>query len=226
MVFSSTLFLFLFLPLVLAGSLVFRRFGRNAFLAAASLVFYVWGEPTWAPIFFCSILGNFVLGLWLASTERKSTVLALGVASNLGLLAFFKYGDFAWANAASLLEALRVKVPPRAATHLPIGISFFTFHAISYLVDVRRAKVLPQRNPIDFALYVSLFPQLVAGPIVRYHEIEAQLSRRDTTLSGFAGGARRFVLGLGKKVLIANTLAVPADAIFQIPPHELTASVA
>ena len=226
MVFSSPLFLFLFLPLVLAGSLLFRRFGQNAFLAAASLVFYAWGEPTWAPIFFCSIAGNYVFGLLVAKASQKNLVLGLGVAANLAALALFKYGDFASANAAAVLEAAGVQLSPREPTHLPIGISFFTFHAISYLVDVRRGKVAPQRSPIDFALYVSLFPQLVAGPIVRYHEIESQLGRRDVTLTGFAGGVRRFVVGLGKKVLVANTLAVPADQIFQLSSSELTAPVA
>jgi alginate O-acetyltransferase complex protein AlgI len=226
MVFSSPFFLFLFLPIVLVGWVLVPKKLGNAFLFVASLVFYVWGEVGWAWVFLVSIVVNYSFGLWLEGARSKRAVLALGVASNLLILGIFKYGNFVVANlnqlaAAFALEPLRVK-----AIHLPIGISFFTFHAISYLVDVHRGRVTPQKNPVDFGLYIALFPQLVAGPIVRYHAISDQLAAHPSSVARFAHGARRFIIGLGKKVLIANTLAVPVDQIFALPAADLTGSVA
>jgi alginate O-acetyltransferase complex protein AlgI len=225
MVFSSTFFVFLFLPVVLIGSWLFRRAGKNAFLLAASLAFYAWGEVTWTPLLLTSIVANYGFGLWLGRARRRAAVLAFAITLNLASLAIFKYGNFVVGNLNALL-ALRAKppivVPP---IHLPIGISFFTFHAISYLVDVYRARFAPQKSLVDFALYISLFPQLVAGPIVRYHEIAAQLSTHEANLPEFSSGVRRFTIGLGKKVLIANTLALQADALFAIPTSYLTPSL-
>ncbi len=226
MVFSSVFFLFVFLPLVVGGSLVFRRQGKNAFLLLASLVFYVWGEVTWAPIFLVSIVLNYGFGVWLGQTARRRRVLELAIVVNLCGLAWFKYGNFAIVNLNGVAGVLGLKPLVIAPVHLPIGISFYTFHAISYLVDVYRRRVQPQRNFVDFALYISLFPQLVAGPIVRYHDLADQLSTHSANVDEFAGGVRRFIIGLGKKVIIANTLALQADAIYALQPSDLTASLA
>jgi alginate O-acetyltransferase complex protein AlgI len=157
-------------------------------------------------------------------------VLAFAVSANLLLLGIFKYANFAVDNLNALLEMLGLARIELAAVHLPIhlpiGISFFTFQALTYVIDVYRRDAPVQRNPFRLALYISLFPQLIAGPIVRYHQIAAQLAKRVTSLDDVAAGASRFVVGLGKKVLIANTLAVPADHIFAIPDGELQIGVA
>ena len=226
MVFSSPVFLFAFLPLVLAGSLLAGQRFQNAFLLLASLLFYAWGEVTWAWVILLSIGMNYAFGVRLAASRRPRRVIALAVALNLGLLAFFKYADFLVVNLNGALRALGGPELPAPRVHLPIGISFYTFHAISYLVDVYRGQVRPQRKLVDFALYITLFPQLVAGPIIRYHDIADQLGMHRTDLSSFAAGVRRFVLGLGKKVLIANTVATSADAIFSLPPGQLTVTAA
>jgi len=228
MVFSSPLFLFCFLPVVLAGSWLFRiaSFGKNGFLLAASLTFYAWGEVRWGGLLSVSIIANYGFGLWLARASAKRAVLGSAVALNLAALAAFKYGNFVVDNLNALLDLAKHGKVELSPIHLPIGISFFTFHAISYLVDVYRARLAPQKSLVDFALYISLFPQLVAGPIVRYHEIEAQLSTHEANLPEFAAGVRRFVIGLGKKVLVANTLALQADALFGVPTSSLTLSLA
>ncbi len=148
------------------------------------------------------------------------------MAANLLLLAGFKYANFLADSLNPLLLALGLPRLDLAPVHLPIGVSFFTFQALTYVVDVYRRDAEVQRNPLHVALYISLFPQLIAGPIVRYHQIALQLRERSSRLEDIAYGIRRFVIGLGKKVLIANTLATPADQIFAVPPGELQASVA
>ena len=226
MVFSSPIFLFAFLPVVVVLSLVFRRRASNAFLLVASLVFYVWGEVTWTPLFLASVVGNYCFGVWLGDAAHRRRVLALAIVANLAGLSVFKYGNFAVANLNAVGHALGLRPLVVAPLHLPIGISFYTFHAISYLVDVYRRRTPPQRNFVDFALYISLFPQLVAGPIVRYHDLADQLASHETTSAEFAYGVRRFVVGLGKKILVANTLALQVDAIYALPTSQLTASLA
>jgi len=148
------------------------------------------------------------------------------IGFNLLLLSFFKYSNFLIDNLNVLLRAFGTAAIPFPKVHLPIGISFFTFHCISYVVDVHRQVVTVQKKPIDFALYVSLFPQLVAGPIIRYHDIADQIAHRSITVDGLVVGIRRFVIGLGKKVLIANTLAITADQVFAIPPAGLSTGLA
>jgi alginate O-acetyltransferase complex protein AlgI len=226
MLFSSPLFLFLFLPVVVVVAVLCPRRAQNAFLVAASLLFYAWGEVKWTWLLLASICFNYVAGRLVARVGARRAVLGVAIGVNLALLGWFKYGEFF----ADMLSAVIVPFGAGALRsgpiHLPIGISFYTFHAISYLVDTYRGRVRPQRNLLDFALYVSLFPQLVAGPIVRYHDISGQIAERRTTLDDFAGGARRFALGLSKKVLIANTVAVSVDALFAIPDNELTAPLA
>lgn len=225
MVFSSPFFLFLFLPIVLVGWVLVPKKAGNAFLFAASLVFYVWGEVDKAWVFLVSMVANYCFGIGLERARSKRAVLMVGVVSNLLVLGIFKYGNFVVTNVNQLASVFSLG-PFRVETiHLPIGISFFTFHAISYLVDVYRGRVAPQKNPVDFGLYIALFPQLVAGPIVRYHDISDQLAAHPSTVARFAHGARRFIIGLGKKVLIANTLAVPVDQIFALPAKDLTASI-
>lgn len=229
MVFCSPVFLFLFLPLVLGSYFVAPRSLRNPVLLAASLFFYLWGEKIFILVLLGSITVNYLLGLWIERVRGRWTaraVLGLAVLVNLGALAWFKYAHFLVDNLNLLLT--RWQQPPcqLEAVHLPLGVSFFTFHALSYVIDVYRREEPALKNPIQFALYISFFPQAIAGPIVRYGEVVSQLARRALTLEGFAEGVRRFILGLAKKMIVANTLAAPADAIFGLPEGELTAGLA
>jgi alginate O-acetyltransferase complex protein AlgI len=202
---------------------------RNAWLLTASLFFYAWGELGYVLVLIGSIAMNHVFGLMLASRRgqpRARAIVGVAIAANLALLGFFKYANFARGAAAPALEAIGILPPPLAPVHLPIGISFFTFQALTYVVDIHRGQAEVQRNPFRVALYIALFPQLVAGPIVRYQQVAAQLAHRSVSLADQAEGVRRFVIGLARKVLIANTLAVPADAIFATPAAELPVGVA
>lgn len=230
MVFSSSVFLFLFLPVVLlAYALVPWRL-KNLFLLAASIFFYAWGETYFVLIMLGSIMANYVLGLFIdrlrASRVWARSLVALAVLVNLGLLAAFKYANFFVDNVNVLLQAVGLDPVVLGPVHLPIGISFFTFQALTYVVDVYRGSASVQRNPINVATYIALFPQLIAGPIVRYADIARELGHRVVTLDLFASGVRRFVVGLAKKMLIANVVAVPADKIFGLPAGELTTSLA
>jgi alginate O-acetyltransferase complex protein AlgI len=229
MVFASPVFLFLFLPATLALYFVAPRPARNAVLLLASALFYLWGEGRYLALLAASVFGNWGLGLALARTADarvRRRWLAGAIAANVGVLAVFKYANFAFANVNAIAPVLAT--PPIAfpAIALPLGISFFTFHAISYVVDVYRGKAAPELRLREFALYMMLFPQLIAGPIIRWRDIATQLGRRELRLADFAYGVRRFVLGLGKKVLIANTLGPAADRIFELPPSELTTPLA
>jgi alginate O-acetyltransferase complex protein AlgI len=229
LVFSSPIFLFLFLPLTLAVYFVLPRRLRNFWLLGTSLLFYGWGEPKFVLVMLASIIMNFLLALWIdhyPEPERRRLPLAAAVIVNIGLLATFKYSDFFADNLNAVLVRLHVQplTVPRIA--LPIGISFFTFHALSYVIDVYRRTVPVQRNPFNIGLYISLFSQLIAGPIIRYHDVARQLDERRVTRADFAYGVERFIVGLGKKVLIANSLAGPADLIFPIPGDQLTLPVA
>ncbi len=227
MVFSSTIFLFCFLPLVLAGTLLAHRRSRNLVLLVGSLIFYAWGEHALVLLMLASITGNYLFGLALTRPGRRARAALIGaVAFNLGLLGFFKYANFFVDNLNVLLGLTGLPALHLDPVHLPIGISFFTFQALSYVIDVSRGQSPPQKNPLDLALFIALFPQLIAGPIIRYNSIAPQLHQRLMHLEGFAAGARRFILGLAKKVLIANTMAGVCDAIFAIPGGELSAGIA
>jgi alginate O-acetyltransferase complex protein AlgI len=229
MVFSVPVFLFLYLPGIVVAYFLTPRALRNTLLLLASLFFYLWGERDWVLVLQGSIAANYALGCWLDGVRGRRAarrVLALAVAVNLGLLATFKYANFLVDNLNALLVPLHVHPLRLAPVHLPLGISFFTFHALSYVIDVYRQEVPALKNPVNFALYIAFFPQSIAGPIVRYHDVAKQLVHRLVTLEGFALGVRRFILGLAKKMLIANTLAVPADAIFALPRSELTGGLA
>jgi alginate O-acetyltransferase complex protein AlgI len=221
LVFSSILFLFFFLPIVLAIYFVVPVRLRNPVLLAASLLFYVWGEPVYAGVMLFSILVNYGFGLGVKARPRL--ILFAAVIVNIGLLGFFKYANFLVDNFNTLLEASPIVFP---AIALPVGISFFTFHALSYVIDIHRGKSPPQKNLFDLALYIVLFPQLIAGPIVRYHAIADQLRQRTVTAEGFAEGIHRFVIGLAKKVLIANTVAQAADQIFALDTAQIGSGVA
>lgn len=215
MVFSSSVFLFLFLPLVLLLYYFLRpsRAAQNVFLLLASLFFYWWGEPRRVWLITLSILLNYFLGLW-AGYERQATGRArlpviLASVSNLSILFIFKYLGFTIGQLNLL--GLNISVPDIA---LPVGVSFFTFQGLSYVFDVASGRARAQKNPLYVGLYIALFPQLVAGPIVQYQTVAEDILRRQERWSDFAAGTRRLILGLSKKVLLANQLAVVADAAF------------
>ena len=230
--FTEPAFLFLFLPCLLAANFSLPKRVRNLLLMLASLLFYGIGEPTFVPVLVVACLLNYGAALCVERTQgtRYAFVwLVLAIIGNLSLLAFFKYCSFAVTTLHSLLGLVGLRprgFPADWPIPLPLGISFFTFHAISYVVDVYRGTNRAERNPLDVILYVTLFPQLIAGPIIRYHDIAAQLKTRSVRFEEFAGGIGRFVIGLGKKMLVANTVAIAADGIFAIPPAKLTTELA
>ncbi|MBL8140472.1 MAG: MBOAT family protein [Acidobacteria bacterium] len=232
MLFTEPAFLFLFLPIVLAVYSVLRGHeSRNVWLLLASIAFYATGGGQFLAPMLASIVLNYLFAVAVAraqatSPRLASAVLIATVGANLAVLAWFKYASFLVGNAngiAHLFGAPGWAVPDVA---LPIGISFFTFHAISYVVDVYRGAAIAQKNPVHAALYLLLFPQLIAGPIIRYREIADQLAARLVTMSGLAWGVRRFTVGLGKKILIANVVAGPADRIFALPLEQLEPGLA
>lgn len=174
------------------------------------------------------IVVNYYFGIAIDrfSLERKrKLILRYAITTNLLLLVFFKYANFVVSNINSILDIFNIKNIYLSHIHLPLGISFITFHSISYLVDIYRKKAIAQKDPIKFALYISLFPQLIAGPIIRYHDIARQLSERFVGSEDFVIGIKRFIMGLGKKMIIANTVGAVADQIFSIQIHYLTCSV-
>jgi alginate O-acetyltransferase complex protein AlgI len=228
-VFASPIFLFLFLPLTLAAYFAFPRAWRNGVLLVASLAFYAWGEARYLPLIIGSVAFNWVMGRAIGGAtdaRLRKRWLSLAIAGNLAALMVFKYANFAAANVNALAPVLAMTPLAIAAIPLPLGISFFTFHAMSYVVDVYKRNAEAEHNIPRFALYILLFPQLIAGPIIRWRDIAAQLGTRDQRVADFAWGTRRFILGLGKKVLIANTLGRTADAIFGLPAGELTTPLA
>lgn len=228
MLFSSPIFLFQFLPIVLVLYLISPIGLRNFLLLLASLVFYAWGEVDLVVVMLASTAMNYGFGRWIDRCREMRSgpwVVGLAVAANLSILVYFKYATFLIENLNHLLTAWNVEPLRWSSVRMPIGISFYTFQAMSYVVDVYRGQVRSDRNPIRVALYIALFPQLIAGPIVRYTDIAEQIRSRRVTVAGFAAGLQRFVLGLGKKMLIANAAGSVADAIFDIPNAGLSTSV-
>ena len=221
MVFSSLLFLFLFLPAVLTLYYCSPRRIRNLILFVTSLFFYAWGEPVYIVIMLVSTLTDYFFGLLLdkpsLSAAKRKGVVALSVVVNLTLLSYFKYADFLIGN----INALFGTDIPLTDLPLPIGISFYTFQSMSYIIDVYRGTAKAQRNWIDFGAYVSLFPQLVAGPIVKYSTIAEQLNHRTESTRLFAEGIRRFTIGLAKKVLLANNIGLLWTTISSAQPESL-----
>lgn len=216
MVFSSTIFLCVYLPLVLLGYYICPKKGKNLFLLIVSLIFYAWGEPKYVFLMIFSILVNYVFGLLMdkhrENKKRLKLLLVISVIIDLGLLSVFKYTDFIITNINSVFGAgfdlLNIA--------LPIGISFYTFQAMSYTIDVYRDNVRVQRNLIDFGMYITMFPQLIAGPIVRYSDVQDQLAERNVTTADFSEGIMRFVVGLGKKVLLANQMGAVWTQIYAL----------
>ena len=216
MVFSEPTFLFFFLPLTLAFYFLLPGGGKNFFLLIVSLIFYAWGEELFLLVILAMIVLNYFTAIWIdrtAQPQARLRLTQLGVALNILVLVYFKYAYF---FASNVTENDTILAYTRSI-HLPIGISFYTFQALSYLIDVYRRHVAAQRDPIKMALFISLFPQLIAGPIVRYSEIEKELVDRKTTRSDFTIGVERFIIGLAKKILIADPLGLVADQIFALP---------
>ena len=224
MVFSSTVFLFIFLPVVFGlYCLIPERHIRNGLLIVASLIFYAFGEPFVVFLMVISILVNYVLGLTMQLKQPVRRVfLFVSLFWNLGLLGVYKYAGF-FAMEWNRLPFFDVTVPD---IPLPIGISFFTFQAMSYVIDVYRGDIAVQKNPFRLLLYITLFPQLIAGPIVKYKDIESQLAYRPMKAYEVAQGIRRFILGLSKKLLIADTISIAADHTFALPVEQLTLPLA
>ena len=228
MVFSSLTFLFLFFPIVIGVYYLCPRALRNLWLLAASLLFYAWGEPVYIRLMVASILFNYLCGLGVAALQKQEkkgiakALLILCVVGNIGALGVFKYADLLIGTingiAGSHLALLELA--------LPIGISFYTFQIISYVIDVYRGTVAAQKNPITFGTYIALFPQLIAGPIVQYKTVQEQLSCRRETAAQFAAGIGRFTVGLGKKVLIANQVGALWDTVSALPQAQLAAGTA
>jgi len=216
MVFSSTIFLCVYLPLVLLGYYICPKKGRNLFLLIVSLVFYAWGEPKYVFLMIFSILVNYIFGRLMdkhrENKKRLKLMLVLSVVIDIGLLSVFKYTDFIITNVNAIFGAnfdlLNIA--------LPIGISFYTFQAMSYTIDVYRDDVRVQKNLIDFGMYITMFPQLIAGPIVRYADVQDQLAERSVTTADFSEGVMRFVVGLGKKVLLANQMGAVWSEIYAL----------
>lgn len=231
MVFSSLIFLLGFLPLVLAVYFLLPGlFLRNWFLLLASLLFYAWGDITGCVLMIFSIFMNYAMALGIGRFRQQGSsakiATAAAIIGNLLLLGFYKYSNFAIANINWTRAMFGMPEVPWNPVALPIGISFFTFQAMSYIFDVYFGRSKAQKDPMILGLHIALFPQLIAGPIVRYHYIVDQLVKRNPTIDTFGEGIRRFACGLGKKVLIANVVAIPADKIFNLPPDQVGTSLA
>lgn len=228
MVFSSILFLWALFPVILVtyylplprSKAEHRLKFQNFMLVVFSLFFYAWGEPKYIFLMLFSVLINFSFGLLIEQKKQKSLLLAFCVAANLLLLGYFKYFNFfveIWNQLAGSTAQLSVKT-----VALPIGISFYTFQALSYVVDVYRGENRAQKSFLYMMLYISFFPQLIAGPIVKYHDIEQQIEDRRVTLDDFCYGIKRFIFGLGKKVILSNTFAEVVDLVFAYHPANLS----
>ena len=228
MLFSSTVFLFAFLPAVLILYYIAPRKVRNLILFVFSLVFYAWGEPVYVFLMIASTIVAYITGLLADKTKegRKAWVpkvsLIAAILWNMGLLLFFKYTDFFIGNANDIF-GLHIKL---LGLKLPIGISFYSFQTLSYVIDVYRGDVKAQKNYLTLGTYVALFPQLIAGPIVRYVDVAQQMQKRRETLGNFAEGVRRFSIGLGKKVLLANSIGALFDAICKTPQSDMSVTAA
>lgn len=224
MLFSSVTFLFYFLPCFLA--LYYLLPWKNTTLLVGSLIFYAWGEPRFVPLLMFSALLNYAVGFAIGRAQGgRLALLWLGVGSNLALLAYYKYAGFlaeTW-NFLAIPWQGAIKVPDIV---LPLGISFFTFQGISYLVDVYRRDIAVQSSFWRFAMYKAMFPQLIAGPIVRYSQIAAEIDTRKIDNARVWRGVQQFILGLAQKVLIANTVALSADQIFAVDPAQLPVATA
>ncbi len=227
MLFSSPIFLFLFLPTTLLVYYLIPRKFKNIFLLLMSLAFYSWGEYKLVQLIILSAIVDFFSAL-IIETGKKKTGLFLSMLFNIGILIYFKYADFAFTNLVAFLSNFDISVENATRFSnvvLPLGISFYTFQTMSYTIDVYRGHIKADRNFINFATYVTLFPQLIAGPIVRYKDIQLELKSRKTTVSLFTEGVERFIIGLAKKMIIANNCAFLADGVFSMPSDEMSSLI-
>ncbi len=214
MVFSSTVFLFIFLPLVFTLNLIVPGKYRNFILLIFSLFFYAWGEPIYVLIMLFSIWLNYIIAIQISQHQVKARkkFLVAGIIINISILLIFKYTNFFVDNInAAFNISINIKRIP-----LPIGISFFTFQAMSYIIDIYKEKAKPEHKLLNTALYISAFPQLIAGPIVKYDDIYRQIENREMTAQKIKNGIKRFIIGLSKKVLIANVIGEVADSVFSM----------
>ncbi len=224
MIFSSMLFLWAFLPITLLFYYIADKRYKNIILLIVSLFFYAWGEPIYIVLMLVTITVNYAMGLIINRTpKRKKIWLTLTIIINLGLLGYFKYYNMLVDTIKSVanLQSLSVK-----EIALPIGISFYTFQALSYVVDLYRGEIKVQKNWYKLALYISFFPQLIAGPIVKYKDVCEQIDNRKCTVDKFAYGVKRFIYGLGKKVIISNSMALIVDSIFELDMNYVGTSLA
>lgn len=225
MVFSSLFFTFAFLPITLILYYILGKCLKNITLLVVSLFFYAWGEPVYVLLMCVSIMVNFFLGMLLGKADAgrgRKLVFIISLGFNVGCLAYFKYANMLIHTVEST-SGVRL---PAAAPVLPLGISFYTFHILSYVIDVYRGKIRPQKNLVLFALYILMFPQLVAGPIVKYADIEWQLTDRNMTFQKFHSGMNRFLCGLAKKVLLANNIGLLWSEVKAMPGAELSTLMA
>ena len=223
MLFSSISFIYVFLPAVCFLYLITRKELHNPILLIASIIFYAWGEPRYLAIMLATIMVNYLGALLIEKYPlKKKLTLTLTIAANLGFLIYFKYFNFILGNINALLHTNIdfIKVV------MPIGISFYTFQAMSYLIDVYRGECKAQKDIYKLALYICLFPQLIAGPIVKYHDVAEQIDSREVNFEKVDIGVKRFIIGLAKKMLLANTMGAIADKIFVQAPDTFTPLVA
>ena len=229
MVFSSNIFLFFFLPVFLAAYFITPRKFRNYTLLLFSLIFYAYGAPDFVFLLVGECVVNYFIVRGMAKTEKTGTkkwLCALSVIMALGLLLYFKYANFFMENLNAILGWMHHEPVGWMKVALPIGISFFTFQSITYTIDVYRGTTPPSNKLTDYVLYIMMFPQLIAGPIVNYNSVAAQLVERTSTMEDRVVGFYRFIIGLGKKVLIANTLAAYADQVFAMNYGDLATGTA
>jgi len=225
MVFSSNSFMFFFLPVTIWGYFFLGKKFQNFFLLLMSTLFFAWSQPNYLWLIFLNIFTNYLCAIWISNSSKKISkqfFLLCALIINLGLLVYYKYFNFLIASANDLFHldfSFKTIV-------LPIGISFFTFQGLSYVIDVYRNMVTVQKNPFKVALYILFFPQLIAGPIVKYGDIEKEMNHREVSLDDFVAGLHRFIIGLGKKSIIANTLATTVDSIWSNGPSQNTVAIA
>lgn len=222
MVFSSLIFIFIFLPLVLVSYYIASRRLRNTVILLASLLFYAWGEPTYIILIIISILINYLGTLLIRANiknkDKSKFIFITLLLIDISILFFFKYYGFAIECLGSII-GLDLKVK---SISLPLGISFYTFQQISYIADIYMQKIKPQRNLIDFATYITMFPQLIAGPIVKYNDIHKQLANKKESINKFGEGVQRFIIGLGKKVILANNIGVIWTQVKEVNLNDLS----
>lgn len=222
MVFSNAVFLFVFLPVVITGCYLLKWGGvkyQNYWLLIVSIIFYAWNKPEFTVLLVASIFINYSMALlieYFSSDPARKTLLWIAVIANIGLLFYFKYFNFT----IYIIEQLFSKDIRFNEIILPIGISFFTFQGLSYVIDVYREEVPVQKNIFKLGMYISMFPQLVAGPIVRYKDVAKEIDNRTVQITDFSFGIQYFILGLFKKVMVADTMAIVADSIFCADPYQ------